>query len=196
VWWDRLKKALGTASSDFVSASLVQLKAAAQFPGSGISEIGINAALAQIEALAPKDEVEAALAVQMACTHSAVMSVLTRFENGQGNIDRVVRLASAAARLSRAFTMQVEVYRRLRHGGDQYVRVEHVHINEGAQAVIGNVRTYDDGRDQSARSDATTIMAPSTVSSMPRSIATSPESRSMPDSSDDHPFQPNAAQQD
>jgi hypothetical protein len=196
VWWDRLKKALGTASSDFVSASLVQLKAAAQFPGSGVSEIGINAALAQIEALAPKDEVEAALAVQMACTHSAVMSVLMRFENGQGNIDRVVRLASAAARLSRAFTMQVEVYRRLRHGGDQYVRVEHVHINEGAQAVIGNVRTYDDGRDQSARSDATTIMAPSTVSSMPRSIVTSPESRSMPDSSDDHPFQPNAAQQD
>jgi hypothetical protein len=39
-------------------------------------------------------------------------------------------------------------------------------------------------------------MAPSTVSSMPRSIVTSPESRSTPDSSDDHPFQPNAAQQD
>jgi hypothetical protein len=31
-------------------------------PGSGISEVGINAALAQIEALAPQNEVEAALA--------------------------------------------------------------------------------------------------------------------------------------
>jgi hypothetical protein len=39
--------------------------------------------------------------------------------------------------------MQLEAYRRLRHGGDQYVRVEHVHVNEGAQAVIGNVRASE-----------------------------------------------------
>jgi hypothetical protein len=31
----------------------------------------------------------------------------------------------------------------LRHGGSQFVRVEHVHINEGAQAVIGNVNQKD-----------------------------------------------------
>src|SRR5262245_4383925 len=36
---------------------------------------------------------------------------------------------------------QVETLRRLRHGGDQHVRVEHVHVNEGGQAVIGNVGT-------------------------------------------------------
>jgi hypothetical protein len=140
-WWDRLKNALGTSSSDFVSASLVQLKAAAQFPGSGISEVGINAALAQIEALAPQNEVEAALAVQMACTHAAATSVLARFGGGGGSDRRVIALASAAARLLRAYSGQVETLHRLRHGGDQYVRVEHVHINEGGQAVIGNVRT-------------------------------------------------------
>src|SRR6478672_4225357 len=38
IWWGRLKKALGTGSSAFVNASLLQLQAAAQFPGSGISE--------------------------------------------------------------------------------------------------------------------------------------------------------------
>ena len=38
VWWRRLKKALGTKSSDFVNASLFQLQAAAQLPCSGISE--------------------------------------------------------------------------------------------------------------------------------------------------------------
>jgi hypothetical protein len=27
----------------------------------------------------------------------------------------------------------------LRNGGSQIVRVEHVHVNEGGQAVIGNV---------------------------------------------------------
>jgi hypothetical protein len=43
----------------------------------------------------------------------------------------------------RVYATQVEVLRRFRHGGQQYVRVEHVHINEGGQAVIGNVKTPD-----------------------------------------------------
>jgi hypothetical protein len=146
IWWGRLKKALGTGSSDFVNASLHQLQAAAQFPGSGISETGINAALAMIEGFAPQNEMEAALAVQMACTHIATMSVLARLGPGGGPEDRAVRLASATARLLRAFSTQFEVYRRLRHGGDQYVRVEHVHINEGAQAVIGNVLPQERGQ--------------------------------------------------
>src|ERR1700730_10954650 len=145
IWWGRLKKALGTGSSDFVNASLHQLQAAAQFPGSGISETGINTALAMIEAFAPQNEVEAALAVQMSCTHIVAMSVLERLGPGGGSEDRAVRLTSAATRLLRAFTNQFEAYRRLRHGGDQFVRVEHVHINEGAQAVIGNVHPRGGG---------------------------------------------------
>ena len=113
IWWGRLKKALGTGSSDFVNASLHQLQAAAQFPGSGISETGINAALAMIEGFAPQNEVEAALAVQMACTHIATMSVLARLGPGGGPEDRSARLTSAAARLMRAFSTQFEAYRRL-----------------------------------------------------------------------------------
>ena len=62
--------------------------------------------------------------------------------------DRTVRLASAAVRLLRAFTVQFEAYRRLRHGGDQHVRVGHVHVNQGAQAVIGNVHPQNSGRAQ------------------------------------------------
>jgi ABC-type uncharacterized transport system substrate-binding protein len=75
VWWGRLKKALGTCSSDFVNASLHQLQAAAQFPGSGICEIGVNAALAMIEGSSPRNEMEAALAVQMACSRPRRASV-------------------------------------------------------------------------------------------------------------------------
>ena len=36
---------------------------------------------------------------------------------------------------------QVEILRRLRTGGQQFVRVEHVHVKDGGQAVIGNVKT-------------------------------------------------------
>jgi hypothetical protein len=99
----------------------------------------MNAALAMIEAAAPKDELEAALAVQMACTHTAAMAVLGMLGGGGGTERRCAGLASAAARLLRAYTTQVELLRRLRHGGHQYVRVEHVHVNDGGQAMIGNV---------------------------------------------------------
>jgi hypothetical protein len=84
VWWKRLKKAFGTTSSDFVNASLLQLQVAANLPSGGISEVGMNAALALIEAVAPKNEIEGALAIQMACSHSAVLSVLARFRGGGG----------------------------------------------------------------------------------------------------------------
>jgi hypothetical protein len=146
VWLNRLKQALGTISDAFVDASLCQLQAAARLPCSGISEIAVNAALAMIEAAAPRDEIEGALAVQMACTHTAAMAVLSRLGGGHAGERRVASLGSAAARLLRAYTSQVEVLRRLRHGGRQYVRVEHVHVNAGGQAVIGNVVVGSDGR--------------------------------------------------
>jgi len=47
--------------------------------------------------------------------------------------------ASAATKLMRTYVSQVEVLRRLRQGGSQFVRVEHVHVNEGGHAIIGNV---------------------------------------------------------
>ena len=83
---------------------------------------------------------EAALAIRMACTHAATMSVLVRLEGGYGTERRAAALGSAVARLLRAYSAQVEVFRRLRHGGQQLVRVEHVHISEGGQAIIGNVK--------------------------------------------------------
>jgi hypothetical protein len=79
-WWQRLKNAFGTASSAFVDVSLQQLIAAARLPGSGISETAVNASLAFIEGCKPQGEVECApLAMQMACTHSAAMTVLGTF---------------------------------------------------------------------------------------------------------------------
>jgi len=53
------------------AASLQQLIAAARLPNSGIFEIAVNASLAFIEGAKPRDEIECALVIQMACTHSA-----------------------------------------------------------------------------------------------------------------------------
>jgi hypothetical protein len=142
-WWQRLNKVLGTTSSDFVNASLFQIQSACRSPWGGISELAMNAALAMIEAAAPKDEIEGALAVQMACTHTAAMAVLAKLDVAFATERHVAAFGSAAARLMRACATQVEVLRRLRNGGHQYVRVEHVQINDGGQAVIGNVQQQD-----------------------------------------------------
>ena len=63
------------SKSAFVGASLQQLIAAARLPDSGISEIAVNASLAFIEGRQTRGELEYALAIQMACTHSAAMAV-------------------------------------------------------------------------------------------------------------------------
>jgi hypothetical protein len=107
IWWGRLKKALGTTSSDFVDASLFHLQIATRLPCTGISEIAMNAALAMIEAAAPQNEIEGALAVQMACTHTASVAVLSLLCDGHVSERRVVALASATSRLLRAYSVQV-----------------------------------------------------------------------------------------
>lgn len=79
-----LNKALGTVSSDFVNASLLQIQAAARSPFGTISETAMNAALAMIAGAKPKDEIEGALTVQMACTHTAAMAILGKLDGGFG----------------------------------------------------------------------------------------------------------------
>jgi len=93
-----------------------------------------------MQVAAPRDELEGALAIQMACTHAAAMAVLGKMDSGFGTERRIAALGSTAARLMKVFVMQIEVLRRMRNGGQQFVRVEHVHVNSGEQAVIGNVK--------------------------------------------------------
>jgi hypothetical protein len=95
----------------------------------------------QIAAFAPQNEVEAALALQAACTHMVAMAVMSRIGGAGGGPHRLPGLASASAKLLRAYCTQVETYRRLRGGGDQNIRVEHVHVHEGGQAIVGAINT-------------------------------------------------------
>jgi hypothetical protein len=136
-WWRALKADLGTTSSWFVNASLAQLQAAARLPDGPVSETGMNAALALIHAAAPQNEIEGALAIQMACTHAAAITALGRV--GSAGHRTASAYASAAATLLRTYSSQLEALRRLRGSGPQHVQVDHVHINDDARAVIGVV---------------------------------------------------------
>jgi hypothetical protein len=78
--------------------------------------------------------------MQVACAHGASMTLLARFEGGGGGDRRVQSLAHATARLMNAFSNAADTLRKRQNGSSQYMRIEHVHVGEGAQAVIGNVQ--------------------------------------------------------
>jgi hypothetical protein len=139
---------MGTTSSDFVNATLAQIQNASRLPGGGISETSVNAVLAFIEGAEPKNEVEAALAIQMGCTHAVTMAVLSRLGGGGWGARNTAIAASTVAKLGRTFAAQAEALRKLKNGGSQFVRVEHVHVNDGGQALIGNVtKSFERTRD-------------------------------------------------
>jgi hypothetical protein len=71
------------------------------------------------------------------CRHGASCKAAGWLSYGEAYIALCDRRRS----IVRVYVSQVEALRRLRHGGSQFVRVEHVHVNEGGQAVIGNVRS-------------------------------------------------------
>ena len=104
--------------------------------------------LAFIEGAEPKNEVEAALAIQMACAHAVTMAVLSRAGGAYGGNRHVATMAAAAARLLNAFANQVETMRRLRSGGTQVIRIERVEVKEGGQAVIGNLKAVPSAHDR------------------------------------------------
>ncbi len=141
VWRKQLRAALGTVSDAFVDIALQHLERAARMPGDGPSDVSINGALAIIAAFAPRNEAEAALALQAACTHMVAMVMMARIGGGPGGPHRLPGLASAATKLLRAYCTQVETHRRLRGGGEQKIIVKHVTVHEGGQAIVGAVTT-------------------------------------------------------
>ncbi len=102
------------------------------------TEETLNTALAALDGINPQEEVEAMLAIQMVGTYEVAMEMLTRAKQ----TDSVIALQSCgglAVKLLRTYTAQVEALARLRRGGEQKVRVEHVHVHPGGQAIVGSV---------------------------------------------------------
>ena len=128
----------GTASNDFASVAFSQMLEAMRDRDASPSQVGMNAALAVVDGLAPDNEVEALLASQMAATHGLAMTLLGRTRRAETTMQVQVN-GGLAVKLLRTFTLQAETLAKLRRGGGQTVRVEHVHVHSGGQAIVGSV---------------------------------------------------------
>jgi hypothetical protein len=132
-----LMEAMGTADPDFLIGFTKQL-ARASSGKEAMDEEALNFMLAVVKGIEPQDQIEAMLAAQMAAVHSAVMTFTRRL----ACVETLAQQDSAERtlnKLARTYAAQMEALKRYRTGGEQKVTVEHVTVNEGGQAIVGNV---------------------------------------------------------
>lgn len=147
----QLMDALGTCDGDFLAGLLVQL-AKVGTQGQNLDDRGTNFMLAMTIGAKPQDEIEAMLAAQMAAIHSATMMMARRLNHVE-NIPQQDSAERALNKLARTFAAQVEALKRYRSSGEQKMTVEHVTVNEGGQALVGQVS--GGGRGPSEKSEPT-----------------------------------------
>lgn len=101
----------------------------------------ILAALNMYSELKPQNGIEGMLAAQMVGTHAAAMECLRRamipgqsFEGRDQNLKH-------ANKLMQTYSRQLEVLDKHRGKGQQKITVEHVTVEAGGQAIVGNVST-------------------------------------------------------
>ena len=114
-----------------------------------------NAMLGTLDNLAPKDEIEGMLIGQIIVMHNAMMQCLQdAIQSKYGSSGYYYKTSELllANKCTRSFTMLVDTLNRYRGKGstEQRITVQHVHVAEGGQAIVGNVAS--DGRGDSKKS--------------------------------------------
>ncbi|CAA7620408.1 conserved hypothetical protein [Candidatus Terasakiella magnetica] len=142
VWQAAMCDTFGT--SDFLMANemLSQVMNAVHHKGASapVNQAELNAALAMIHGIAPRDATEAMLAVQMVAAHHAALECLRRsMEMGPSQIDFFQKFSNTATKVLRIFPSQMEALKRYRSKGEQRVVVQHQHVNVKAEQAAVQV---------------------------------------------------------
>lgn len=126
-------------------------EAAAALLTSAINALGENARdyvdlmVAMPVEMEPRDVAEAMLVTQMAATHVAITQMSLKFHHAPSYQMRE-SVERSMTRLSRTYLAQMEQLKRYRAKAQQVVRVERVTVNDGGQAIVGDV-SYRRGED-------------------------------------------------
>jgi hypothetical protein len=132
-----LCNSLGSGSMAFAH-SLVESLAQATAHKGDVQGRALNDVLAVVQALEPQDEVEAMLTAQMALIHQATMHSARRLQHCD-TLQQLEAHDRCLNRLTRTYAAQMDALKRYRSGGQQRMTVEHVHVHEGGQAIVGSV---------------------------------------------------------
>ena len=114
--------------------------------GSGKATSGVKRFGAAISGIDPHDEIQGMLAIQLFATHCMAMEFSRRAMHQQQCTEGVDANVARASQFMKVFMEQVGCLQKLRgRGSQQKVTVEHVHVHQGGQAIVGTVTTGGEG---------------------------------------------------
>jgi len=99
------------------------------------------ATMAALAAMAPQDEMEGMLAVQMFAAHNAAMECFRRAMAPDQSSETRDRNLKNANKLLSTYVKQMEALDKRRRKAQQTIEVKHLHVHDGGQAIVGNVET-------------------------------------------------------
>lgn len=132
--------ASGSKSIDFTHVLANQaLQTLWASPDKDQQDTQINYTLATLIGISPQDELEGMLAAQMIACHNASMECFRRAMLKEQTIEGRSMNLGQANKLTRSYSILMEALNKHRGKGQQKVTVEHVHVHEGGQAIVGSV---------------------------------------------------------
>lgn len=135
-------KVTGTQHLDAADRFIAQAGYALVWPKPKNTEDHLIRASAVMAEMAPQNATEAMLATQMIAAHDAALMFLRRATLDSQTFDGIEANVHRASRLMRIFNEQLEAMQKLKgKASQQKVTVEHVHVHEGGQAIVGAVQT-------------------------------------------------------
>ena len=130
-------RTFGTKNPDFFYGLLQQVVNAGS-KGAHPDEQGIRFILGFITGNKPRDEMEATLLAQMGACQVATMRMANRLAHAE-TLQEVDSAERAFNKLARTSAALVETFQRYRAASEHKVIVQHVSVNDGGQAIVGNV---------------------------------------------------------
>lgn len=128
----------GSVSEAFIANQFNRL-VAAMYGGRVPDETEVDALLAAMHGLRPQDEAEGMMAAQLVAMNHLSLEFMRRAMWDEQTPEGVERHMNRAIKLLNGFNAKLDALQKYRGKGQQKMTVEHVHVNEGGQAIIGNV---------------------------------------------------------
>jgi hypothetical protein len=136
-----LKHLGGSQHDDWNQVVCNQVLNAAKYPKNATPEERAKqyfSHLAFLVGVVPQDVIEGMMAAQLFASHAAAMECYRRAMLPDQSAEGRQMNLTQAAKLTRANAAQVEALAKHRNKGRQKITIEHVHVYQGGQAIVGS----------------------------------------------------------
>jgi hypothetical protein len=147
----RLAAALATTDATFADGIITQLSQLATGKDHVIEASQLDILFAVVKGIAPQDPLETLLACQMAAIHAATMTFARTLKKAE-YAEQQAAAITGLNKLARTFAIQVETLKKYRSSGEQNIRVQHVTVHDGGQAIVAETVTGGGGPTKSGQS--------------------------------------------